>query len=61
MNVEIVKITEQKDGSAIFELEYEKDFIEFVKKYYNKKRCTTKMIQNIVIEGLENYFKKEIK
>ena len=58
MQVKIIKIKENKDGSADFEIEYEKDLELLITKRYGKK-FTSKLLERAIIEGLENYLKKE--
>ena len=44
---------EYKDGSARLTITYDKVFTEFVKEFYGKKKCTKKMVEKFVIDGLE--------
>ena len=53
--IRITRVKERKDGSATIEFTYTKDFAETVRKYYNKKRVTKKMIQKFVRQSLINY------
>ena len=52
--IKIIKITEQKDGSAIIDIEYSKEFEDEIKRTYNLKRLTKKRIQKVVIEALKH-------
>jgi len=56
--MKILKYKEQKDGSAILDIEYNQDEAKIIKKYYNKEKITSKLLQKFVIEGLENYLKE---
>jgi len=57
--MKIVKIKEQKNGSILCDVGLSKEESDLIKKYYNKKRLTNKLLQKFVIEGLENYLDKE--
>lgn len=57
MLLKIKKIKEQKDGSALVDIDYGKEFSDLVKKLYNRKRCTKKLIERAVNDGLRNYIK----
>jgi len=59
MELKLIKIKEKKDGSADYNFEVSKEFKEFVKKYYNKKRYSDKLGKLAILEGLYNYIKKE--
>ena len=58
MKIEILNIIENSDGSATLEIEYPVEFRNIVRNYYNRKRCTDKLIEKFIIEGLENYINK---
>jgi hypothetical protein len=57
--MKILKIKNCKDGGAILDIEYTLEEAELMKKHYNKKKITPKLLQKAVIEGLENYLKRE--
>jgi hypothetical protein len=57
--MKILKLKEQKDGSALLTVGYTKEEAIFIKKYYNKKKVTAKLLQRFVCEGLENYLKEK--
>jgi len=61
MELAIRKIKENKNGSATYEVDYDKEVSNFIKDHYNRKRISDKLIEKFVIEGLENYLKKEKK
>lgn len=58
MKIKIIKIKENKDGSAIFEIEYDKKLENMILKIYSKKKFTQKLLQRAIIEGCENYLKE---
>lgn len=58
MQIKILNITDNLDGSANLEIEYPIEFREIVRNYYSRKRCTDKLIEKFIIEGLENYINK---
>jgi hypothetical protein len=58
MYININKVTEQKDGSALLDISYDKELENFVKTYYKKKRITKSLMEKFVIEGLTNYMEK---
>jgi len=58
----MIKILNQKDngdGTVTIEYSFSEEFKQLVKKYYKAKRVSKKMLNNTVIEGLQNYIKKE--
>ncbi len=57
MLIRVTRIKEKKNGKTLIEFEYKKEFANLLKKYYNKKRITKKMIRRFVREGLMNYIK----
>lgn len=59
MIIKIVKINEKKDGNAIFNIEYDKDFENLVLKFYKRKKLTPKLLQRAIMDGLENYLKEQ--
>lgn len=61
MYLEVINIIDNPDGSANLELEYDKKLETFIKKFYNRKRFSKKLLQKFVIEGLQNYLNKEDK
>ena len=58
MYIQIGEIKEQKDGSALVDVNYDKEVGNFIKTYYKKKRITKKLVEKFVIESLTNYIKK---
>ena len=61
MYLNVVDIKEHKDGSATVDIEYDKEVADFVKKYYQRKRLSKKLMERFVIEGLTNYLEQEEK
>jgi len=61
MFLKILKTTEQKDGTLLLDIEYDKEFESFICNHYKKKKFTKKLLKNFIIEGLTNYIKKEEK
>ncbi len=59
MKILISNYKENKDGSASFDLVYNKEVANFIKKHYNRKRITQKLMQKFVIEGLNHYLEKK--
>lgn len=59
MVIEINNIKENKDGSATLDISFDKEVETLIKKYYNKKKCTKKLVEKFVIEGLSNYIERE--
>jgi len=47
--IKFEKITEHKDGSATYSLQYTKDFNVMVRNYFKKKRCSSKMIKKFIL------------
>jgi hypothetical protein len=58
MTIKVVKIKENKNGSALFDIEYPKKLEDMICKYFNKSKFTKKLLQRAIIEGLENYLKE---
>ena len=60
--IKIIKIKDNKDGSALLTFEYGEDFKDLVKKHYNKKRFTKKLAKRFILEAiiytLKEYTKK---
>lgn len=54
----INKIKENKNGSATVDITYCTTLPKLIKKHYKKIRCTKKLIERFIIEGLENHFKE---
>jgi transcription antitermination factor NusG len=53
------KFKENKDGKTVsVTVDYDKDVKELIKKHYNRKRITSKLVERFIIEGLTNYLKK---
>ena len=44
---------EYKNGDAQLTISYDDYFKEFIKKFYEKKVCTKKMIEKFVREGID--------
>ena len=61
MLIKIGEVKEHKDGSATVTVEYGKDFENLIKKVYNKKRVTKKLVEKVVNDGLRNYLKSQEK
>ena len=61
MKINVLDIIDNDDGSADLIIEYSKEFPKMVREHYGKKRCTKKLIQKFILEGLENYIKTENK
>jgi len=59
MYLQIKKIIEQKDGSCLIDIEYDKDVINLVKTHYKRKRISKKLIQKFIIDGLKNRIEME--
>jgi len=53
----IIQVIEQPDGSALVDIEYDKNFTKVLREHYNRKRCTKKLIERAIKEGIENYDK----
>lgn len=53
--VRVIEIKENKDGSANFELEYNKAFEKNLKEALKIKRLTKKRVVKIIKEALFNY------
>jgi len=61
MLIKIGEFKEQKDGSALVTVDYDKDFSNLVKKIYKKKRATKKLMERAILDGLKNYIKLQEK
>ena len=60
MKIVFVKLVkEHKNGSATYEISYDKQFEDFVKKHCKVKKPTKKHFQKVIIEGLKNFIEKE--
>lgn len=53
------RIKENKDGSFDVTVSYNDDFKKFVCNYKKKKRCSKKLIEETINEGLRNYIEEE--
>jgi len=53
--MKVIKIKEQKDGSAIYTIAYDKKEEAMIKKYYGVKKVTKKLFSKFVLTGIENY------
>ncbi len=54
----IVKVKENKDGSASVTFEFGELTRRILRKHYKRKRVTQKLFKKAVLEGIENYIKK---
>ena len=59
MKLIVTDTKELKNGECILTFDYDKDFIDFVKKYYKVKRLSKKRIQQFILEGLNNYISEQ--
>lgn len=59
MKLIITDMKELENGDWSVTFDYDKDFIDFVRKYYKVKRLSKKRIKEFILEGLENYIKKQ--
>lgn len=57
--IRITKIRKNKDGSETVYFEYNNKLKETVKKYYNKKRITKKLVNKFIIEALTEYMNRK--
>lgn len=53
--IKITRITEHKDGSATIDFECDKKLKRLIRRYYNKKRVTKKLVAKFIKEALTNY------
>ena len=58
---QITKVKENKDGSAVLYIEYDKRFEEVVKISYNKKKCSKKLVSQFVLRAIKNGIKRDRK
>ena len=61
MKMIITDIKERKDGSADAVLQYDNEAGKFIRKRYNVKRITKKVLQKLVNEAIEGYLEKGVK
>lgn len=54
MLINILNFKENKDGSANFDVEYDKEVRDLILKSKKRKRITNKLMTEIVIEGIKN-------
>ena len=59
--IRVIKIKENKDGSADFDLEYDKVFERNLKEVLKIKRLTKKRVVKIIKEALLNYCERHKK
>ena len=59
MNIQVVSITENSDGSADLILEVDKTTKELIKKKLGMNRWSNKKFQQFVIDTINNSFDKE--
>jgi len=45
---------EHDDGSATLTIEYNKEFREALRDIYSRRRCTKKLVQKFVMDGIDN-------
>ena len=57
MEFKIQNVIENKDGSAIVEIDTSSELRTFVRTYYKRKRCTNKLLSRFLNEGIDNYIK----
>jgi hypothetical protein len=53
--MDILKITEEKNGNLLLDVEYTKEEATLIKNYYKVKRITNKLLQRFVTEALDEY------
>ena len=51
--IKVIKTKENKDGSLNVEVEYKKEFKEFLKETYKKKRFSKGLVKKFVLEALK--------
>ncbi len=54
----IVKVKENKDGSANVTFEFGEDTRKILRKHYKRKRVTHKLFKKVILDAMENYIKK---
>ena len=59
--MKVIKIKENKDGSATIDCEITNSEKELFKKIYNKKRFSSKLITKALIEGISLMVKRRKK
>ena len=57
MKFNILNITDLPNGGATIDIEITQELRNLVKNYYNRKRCTNKLLSTFVNEGITNYLK----
>lgn len=58
---QIIKIEENKDGSATLYAEYDKRFEDIVKTSYGKKRCSKKLVSQFILRAIKDGIKQEMR
>jgi len=60
MRIANVKVNDKKNLITA-DVYVSKEERAIIRKYYKRKRCTGKLVERAVREGLENYIEKEAK
>lgn len=58
MKLEIEEIQENKDGTVTLQLQWDKEFGDIVKKTYNRKRITKKLLRKLFMDSIKHWEEK---
>lgn len=53
--IQLISLRDNEDGTVNADFEISNQVKEFIKRYYGRKRFTSKLFKKFVIEALENY------
>jgi len=54
--IKLKKVKEHKDGSATFDVDYNKTIMyKMIKKYYGVKRVNKKLVRKFLLKGFTTY------
>ena len=58
MEIKVIDIKEEKDGSAILTVDIDNEAENFIKAHYCRKRWSNKIGEQFILEGLTNAIKQ---